>query len=254
MKHLTYCFSLLFMLFSCEPDKQVPEVRIPPFSGTIFIHSDIITPSDPTTFETIEYGGQASRTMFDRRVNDWITVDAFLFVAAYDDGLTAEVQVNPEFGTKEAAEVEAGKYAEVIGRLPTALRRDVETVWIHLGTNPFGGGNNNLLIHTGQAAEYVRDGILEETLVHEAAHTSLDADHASSSGWKMAQNKDNLFISTYARDNEEREDIAESFLPYFAIRYRAERIPDSLKETIETSIPHRISYFDAQAFDMYPIE
>ena len=153
--------------------------RPPPFSGTIFIDPDILTPADPTTFAGLSAAGQGSRTMFDRRVNGWITVDAYLFDASYDDGLTIEIQVNPEFANAAAALVEAEKYAEVIGRLPTALRVDVETVWIHMGVQPFGGGNNNLLIHIGQADLYVADGILEETLVHEAAHTSLDAEHAS---------------------------------------------------------------------------
>ena len=70
------------------------------------------------------------------------------------------------------------RYGEEIGRLPTALRKDVETVWIHKGVELFGGGNNNLLIHTGQAVDYIYEGILEEVLVHEAAHTSLDTYHA----------------------------------------------------------------------------
>ena len=61
--------------------------------------------------------------MFDRRVNGWITVDAYLFNASFDDGLAAEIQVNPEFGGSNAALAEAEKYAEVIGRLPTVLRK-----------------------------------------------------------------------------------------------------------------------------------
>jgi hypothetical protein len=100
----------------------------------------------------------------------------------------------------------------VIGKLPTALRAEVQTVWIHRGTQPFGGGNNNVLIHTGQADLYFADGILEETLVHEASHTSLDTPHASAAGWLAAQAADAEFISTYARDNADREDFAESFL------------------------------------------
>ena len=118
--------------------------------------------------------------MFDRRVNNWITVDAYLFQASFDDGVTTEIQVNPEFGSAAASQTIAEFYAQVIGRLPTALRRDVRSIWIHQGVAPFGGGNNNLLIHVGQADRYVADGILEETLVHEAAHTSLDAQHAAS--------------------------------------------------------------------------
>lgn len=225
----------------------------PPFSGTIFLDPDIITDSDPTTLQDVSYSGRGMRTMFDRRVNNWITVNAYLFDADFDDGLYAEIQVNPEFGSVDAATVEAETYAESIGRLPTALRADVETVWIHKGTEPFGGGNNNLLIHTGQADQYVADGILEETFVHEASHTSLDPYHASAPGWLAAQQADGEFISTYARDNPDREDVAESFLPYLAVRYRLSRISPSLADTITGTIPNRIAYFDAQSFDMYPV-
>ncbi len=226
----------------------------PPFSGTIFIDPDIITSSDPTTFQRVSYSGQGSRRMFDRRVNNWITVNAYVFNASFDDGLTAEIQVNPEFGSSSAALGEAQKYGWVIGQLPTTLRADTQTVWIHKGTQPFGGGNNNLLIHTGQADLYEDDGILEETLFHEAAHTSLDADHAAASGWLAAQTDDGEFISTYASDFPDREDIAESFLVYLAVRYRSDRISQSLEERILQTIPNRISYFDNQSFDMYPID
>jgi len=256
----TGCIRLLLLGFAvaaCGKDQaplQPPEDTTPPFAGTIFIDPDIITASDPTTFRDLTYAGQEARTMFDRRANAFITVDAFLFEAAFDDGLSAEVQVNPEFGTPAAASVQAGKYAEVIGRLPIALRRNVKTVWIHMGTQLFGGGNDNLLIHIGQAALYEADGILEETLVHEAAHTSLDAAHANSPGWRAAQNADGRFISTYARDNPGREDVAESFLPWLAVRIRPERVTASLAETIQRTIPNRITYFDNQHFDMQPLQ
>ena len=226
----------------------------PPFSGTIFIDPDIITPSDPTAFQSLSYIGQGDREMFDRRADAFITVNAYLFDASFGDGLNTEIQVNPEFGSPDAALAEAEKYAPVIGQLPTALRTDVQTVWIHKSTAPFGGGNNNLLIHIGQADLYEADGILEETLVHEASHTSLDAYHASASSWLAAQTDDNEFISTYAGDYPNREDIAESFLPYLAVQYRSDRISQELYDTIVQTIPNRIDYFKNQSFNMYPIE
>ncbi|TDI93398.1 MAG: hypothetical protein E2O77_03060, partial [Caldithrix sp.] len=247
---------LMPMLCLAQTTKSVAKHTLqadPPFWGTIFIDPDIITSSDSSTFQSVSYSGQGSRTMYDRRVANWITVNAFLFDASFDDGLTAEIQVNPEFDSSSAALAEAQKYGWVIGQLPTSLRADVQTVWIHKGTQPFGGGNNNLLIHTGQADLYVDDGILEETFVHEAAHTSLDAAHAAASGWLAAQTADGEFISTYARDFPDREDIAESFLPYLAVRYRSDRISQSLEDIILQTIPNRISYFDNQSFDMYPI-
>ena len=113
--------------------------------------------------------------MFDRRVNTFITLEAFLFSAKFDDGLSTEVQVNPEFLSPEAAAFPATKYATEIGRIPTALRADMQTMWIQLGNELCGGGNNNVLIHTRKADAYEDDGILHETFLHEAAHTSIDA-------------------------------------------------------------------------------
>jgi hypothetical protein len=225
----------------------------PPFSGTIFIDPDIITGEDPSAFENLEDAGRGRRQMYDRRPADWVNLNAYLFTGSYDDGLEIEFQVNPEFGTQDNAREQALKYAGVIGRLPTSLRRDVETSWIHKGVNPFGGGNRNLLIHTGQGENYIASGILEETFVHEAAHTSLDARHANSSGWRAAQSADPEFISTYARDNQNREDIAESFLVFLAVRYREERISNSLQKKITDAIPNRIAYFDELSLDWYPV-
>jgi hypothetical protein len=181
------------------PATPGPTPQAPPFTGTIFIDADIITAEDPTTFASLIPNGQGLRTMYDRRVAAFIQLQAYLFNVTFSDGLSTEVQVNPEFGSVDAARVQAEKYAIVIGRLPRALRVSVATVWIHQGVQPFGGGNNNLLIHVGQGDIYIADGILEETFVHEAAHTSLDAAHAASAGWLSAQAKDVNFISTYAR-------------------------------------------------------
>lgn len=251
---------LLAMLSACELAEPLasasptpptsPTPRTPPFGGTIFLDPDIITENDPTTFTLLTPTGQGLRTMYDRRVANWILVDAYLFAVTWSDGLHTEIQVNPEFGSVAAAQIEAEKYAAAIGRLPYSFRVSVATVWIHKGVNPFGGGNNNLLIHVGQGELYIRDGILEETFVHEAAHTSLDAAHANSIGWRNAQARDDNFISLYARDNPTREDVAESALPWLALRYRPNRISSTLAATIATTMPNRLAYFDGLGLDM----
>jgi hypothetical protein len=254
---LTWGFFLISCLISCgndyKQDLTPVSQMIPPFYGTIFLNPDIITDSDPSTFVDLYYLGQDTRRMYDRR-SGWITVSPFLFNTNYDDGLSIEIQVNPEFQDLDTAKMLALKYAELIGKIPAALRRDVETTWIHKGINLFSGFNNSLLIHTGQSILYENDGILEETLAHEASHTSLDPEHSNSLGWRSAQGSDINFISTHARDFPKREDIAESFLLYMAIRYRSDRISTSLKDKILETIPNRILYFDDQNFNMYPIE
>lgn len=223
----------------------------PPWDGTIFIDPDIITESDPSGFDSLTAAGQAPRIMFDRRLDAFETFEPYLFNAGFADGPDIEIQVNPEFGSVAAAQQQAALYAPIIGRLPLGLRQDVETVWIHRGDEAFGGGNRNLLIHTGSLAQsYLQDGIIEEVLVHEAAHTSLDSNHAISTGWLTAQLLDPDYISQYAKDHPLREDIAESVLPWLAVTYRRDRIDAAMAETIEQTIPHRLAYLSDQSLDM----
>ncbi len=224
----------------------------PPYSGTIFIDPDIMTETDPSALQSTTYTGQGMVTMYDRRIPDWVTVNAFLFDVVWDDGIISVAQVNPEFGSIAAAEIEAEKYAYLIGQLPSCLREDVNEIWIHQGVEAFGGGNNSILIHTGQSVLYENDGIIEETLVHEACHTSLDADHAASAGWLDAQMLDDEFISDYAKDNPTREDIAESYLTWLAVRYRQDSISVADYNKITQAIPNRLNYFDSITCDLYP--
>jgi hypothetical protein len=182
-----------------------------------------------------------------------VTISAYLFDVSWNDGLTSQAIINPEFESIESAQREAEKYGWLIGQLPTCLRKDVTEIWIHRGVEPFGGGNKSILIHTGQSTLYEVDGILEETLVHEASHTSLDAMHAESPQYVKAQNNDVQFISDYAKEFPTREDIAESFLLWIAVRYRADRISQENYTTITETIPNRLQYFDDIACDMYPI-
>lgn len=223
----------------------------PPYSGTIFIEKDIITASDSSTFVSSTYIGQGTRRVFDRRISGMDTINAYLFKIVWSDGLTTEAVVNPEFGSDEAA-IEASKYGKIVGQIPKCLRIDVKGIWIHKGIKPFGGGNRSILIHTGQTALYEKQGILEETLVHEASHTSLDAIHASAESWVAAQKSDSAFISTYARDNPRREDIAESFLLWMAVRQCTNRISEKTYNTVMSTMPNRIKYFDTHIFDIEP--
>ena len=229
-----------------------------PFGGTIFITGDIITSTDPSLFSEIEYEGTGSRQMFDRRNGGaWINIEPYLFDTSFTDGLKTEIQVNPEF-TLDEATVEANKYAFLIGQLSTALRKDVQTMWIHKGEEAYGGGNYNLLVHTGMTEYYENfdTGIVEETLLHEAAHTSLDAYHypdreTNGENWiEAVENDSGCYISTYARDFPYREDLAELMPLYVAVRYFPQRISSELRDIVLSCNINRIKYLDSQNLDM----
>ncbi|MYB17440.1 MAG: hypothetical protein F4Y16_00365 [Holophagales bacterium] len=236
---------------ACAAPEPVPQE--PPFRGTAFIDPGLIVASDPSALRNLEYAGRDTRRMFDRRADAFVLTDAYLFDATFEGETVVEVQVNAEFGDAATAWRHAAFYARAIGQLPAGLRAFVETVWIHRGDQPFGGGNDNILIHTGKAEEYLRDGVLEEILMHEAAHTSLDPVHAAADAWLAAQAADDSFISNYARDHPRREDVAESFGPFFAVRHRSERISRDMAETIERTMPSRIEFFDGLELDMHPV-
>ncbi len=146
------------------------------------------------------YRGQEMRTMFDRQTSGWIEANAFIFDAVFDDGLKAEVQVNPDFGSPEAAEREVAKYLQVIGKLPTYLRKMMKSVWIRRSAQRSGGGNGIFLIHTNQALEYERSDVLKEILFPDATHTSIDSIYSTMRRWLKAQKKDGAYISYCAQD------------------------------------------------------
>ena len=165
-----------------------------------------------------------------------------------------EFRVNPEFGSIEAAQAEVETYAPALGQMAggSPIRHPAD-VNIHAGKELWGGGHGSgILIHTDMGEEYIRDGFMEEILVHEAAHAALDIAHKYSPGWHAAQAADGVFISTYALDHPNREDIAASFVTYLAVRYQPERLAAADRAVILRTIPNRLIYFDEQGFDMSP--
>jgi len=240
--------SMFIVLSLCNISAQVKVA----YWGTIFVDSAIIRASDPSAFQKITPAGRGERRTYDRRINGWNTINAYLYRIDWSDGLVTEAQVNPEFGDS-LAPLEAEKYAIQVGRIPACLRKDIRYLWIHQGKYPFGGGNHAIMIHTGQSAEYERTGILEETLVHEATHTSLDDQFARNTDWLAAQKADVNFISTYAKDNPIREDLAETFLMWLATRQQPRRISQQTYEKISAYIPNRLIFLDKQNLPMSPV-
>lgn len=223
-------------------------------TGTVFRAPDTIKNTDFSTFLGLYYRGRGARVVFDRRKNRFINTNVHLFNAYFFRGNKIEIQVNTEFGNQSEAQEQAFFYSTTIGRIPVGLRKDIQTITIHKGSHPFGGGNNNILIHTGSIAqEYIRNNQLEEVLIHEAVHTSLDSRAYGDPAYYAAQRQDSAFISNNARNHPTREDAAESYLAYLQARFRTIRVPDNYLRTIESTIPNRLTYFSRLYIDLYPL-
>lgn len=244
---------------TAEPTEE-PVVINDPWSswdgyGAVFITPDAITPESPSDFLGITFTGIENRETYDKRAGDWVRNDSWVFVANYKCGLPeVEVVVNPEF-TEDQALDEATRVAEVLGRIPVGPRANVQELWIHDGWELAGGGNNAIELYS----DYVTSELdwLEEVFAHEGAHASLDYNFGGvvdEAAWLAAVASDDQFISDYASDYPDSEDIAESYGAYlvWATHQQQGLFPESAAG-IEAKIPARLAYFESLGPDYGPL-
>ena len=220
----------------------------PPFRATTQISPRIIEPSDPTRLESITYVGLGELPHWDTQSESVITISPYLFDVRYE-GQVVEFRVYPEIGNREVAEAEVERYTHSLGQMPAALMPGIKHVDIHPGEGRWNASQTLGIIVIYPNRE---PGDYGEVFVHESTHTTLDLAHRGSPGWRAAQEADGVFISEYAQDNPDREDLAESFLAWFAVRYQSERLTTAEILSILRTIPNRLIYFDKQGFDMSP--
>ena len=77
----------------------------------------VLTAADPGGLRSAGYTGRAERPIFDRRTEEWATVEVYLFVARVGSH-DIEFRVNPEFADVDAARVEVDAFAPALGCLP----------------------------------------------------------------------------------------------------------------------------------------
>ena len=227
----------------------------PPFDGTVWIGPSLITPSSPSDLVSVTPAGQGKRTTYDRRVG-WVTQNAYLFSAKFTGSSPEEIIVNSEFGSADAALAQAQYFARITGQLPRGCRTQIDALWIHAGNANVGGGNRSLMLYSGYAE--ANPGYMEEAMLHECAHTSLDYAWKGSVNrqqWDAAAAQDPGFISAYARDNPTSEDVSESFGPFVAWKlgaasgYSAQQL-----SVIAAQIPHRLAHLDSLKLDLAPVQ
>ena len=90
-------------------------------------------------------------------------------------------------------------------------------------------------------------------MLHEVSHMGLEAPLDTTAAWAAAQAADRRFISDYAREFPQSEDMAESFVAWVAVRYRSDRISPSALATVLEAIPNRLAFFDGLGLDLDPI-
>lgn len=221
-------------------------------ADTVF---DLVRSDDPTAFVCLDHDGRAMRRIWDKRIDGEPTVEAHTYTARFADGLTTQVNVNPEFGSEEAARAEAETMMEALGRLPTRMREGVGRFGIHDGTptfsaGPRGGGEGprgergRIIAYAGRARERAAKDGLEETLFHEAVHATLDAEWADAPEWRAAQEADGRFLTAYGAENPGSEDLADTAPFAHALMRHPGRVPPVDTADIRAAIPHRLAVLE----------
>ena len=228
--------------FAADPDD--PE----PISSTGSNKWDIITATDPSALVCVDYLGQGPEEFLAPDKGEYEAVpDAFLFIAHFSDGTDVAIRVYPEIGDLEAAEAEVELYATPLGQLPTILRQGIERFAVRLGDEiATASPGEGISMQAGNARIRLGDNRLEETLFHEAVHTSLDAKYSytRSEEWLAAQEADGRWLTEYGRNNPDSEDLAETALYAYALVHHPGRIPAEDASAIQDRVAHRIEFIE----------
>ena len=235
------------------------EILEPPFGGTMWDLPDLITSSDYTIYSTSVYQGIETRLFYDRSIPDFIDYPAHIYKVNFGDGLSVDFEIYSEFTEEEAESIEQ-KYAPLIGQLGKELRKNIKSFEFLKGDEVATAQRSddlnyaNITLHTGWLNNIVQtrpDGDkTEELLIHESTHLSIDPYIYGQQGWVDAVNLDGNYLSTYAKDNPDSEDIAETFQAYIAVKYFPDRISNSLRDTILSVCLNRFKYFDSLNLDL----
>jgi len=235
------------------------EIFEPPFGGTMWDLPDLIKSSDYTIYSTSSYQGIETRLFYDKSIPDFINYPAHVYKVNFGDDLSIDFEIYTEFTQQEAGNIEQ-KYAPLIGQLGKDLRKNIISFEFLKGQEVASAQRTddlnyaNITFHTEWLTSVVEtrsDGDkTEELLIHESAHLSIDPYVYGQQEWTDAVNLDGNYLSTYAKDNPNSEDVAETFQAYIAVKYFPDRISNSLRDTILSVCLNRFEYFDSLNLDL----
>ena len=147
-----------------------------------------------------------------------------------------------------------------VGRLPRVFTQmNLQEMHIFNGSSAAGGGGGAISYHMNYLSNSNSDW-LEELFAHEAAHVSLDwarGGAVNEDDWHAVQEADCLFLTTYGYNYPDREDVAETFLPWFACRYYFDRVGAGYCDEVRATVPNRLQYFDdlmSTCHDLSPVD
>lgn len=233
---------LLFLLLLATPALADPLFPNSVTSNDLdFIHDD-----DPAAAFCLRFSGLTRAEMPDKRHDELFADDVRVFAATYSDGATVELWVHPSIATEDEAKTLVTPVAEAIAKLPAEMRGLLNHVVIHDGDETAFSEDVGrfFVLYSDNIRARLSTHDLQETVFHESVHATLDVPHADSDGWRAAQAADGGFLTTYAADNPDGEDMAESALFAWAMIQHPGRLPPEIESGVSALIPNRLAFFE----------
>ena len=201
---------------------------------------DFILADDPGACWSIVESEGGRTEMYDPRRDTLFVEGALHFDVTFPDQ-HIRINIHPDVGDPQKRAMEA---AASISRLPTQMRNALRYV--------------NILDGDGAAWEETLGGFftlydelmkrrlsehdLDETVFHESAHVALDRLISRDPDWQSNQIADGEFITRYAAEKPNKEDIAESALFAWTMLYHPGRLPADVEAAVRDIMPNRLEY------------
>ena len=241
----------------------------PPFPGTVFNFPLAIDSNTATNFfKKAEYLGFLFRTWWDyREIPDGLqSRKTHVYLISTNDGTEFEMLINShDFqdadDTNSTGYKKMIQHANAIAMVPFVFRQ-----WLkRFALNGRGAGSRagasptlrTMNVNTGYTDHLFESGDIEELFLHEGCHGAVDLMFKYDARWLKAQHDDNRFISKYAEENPEREDLAETMPAWIYARKHLDilkndsdahidisAVTDAKVINVVKSIPNRLRFLE----------
>lgn len=229
-------------------DTDVSQTVNPLFSNSIVSTDiDFIKETDSDAFVSINYIGQDDKEMPDSRADELFDNGTYIFEVNFSDGTSIEIWAHSSFGSEDAAKAYADKLTNRLGKLPEFMRNVISHVVLHKGNaGAFAESEGHFFVlYSDNMDVRISNNDLEETVFHESVHAALDFEYLQNTSWLQAQQNDQTFITQYAKDNPNKEDMAESALfAYTMIKYHG-RLSNEIEDWVLNYTPNRFAFFQS---------
>lgn len=205
-----------------------------------FIHTD-----DPTVpHETIWKARGCKEMPSSLTVDSLMQDDCYVLQLKFEDGASVGLWAEPGFESKKVVSDYAKKIGDALGKLPKAMRQKLRRVILHKGDRVASSEHQGhfFIMYSENIDARVSTHDLEESVFHETIHATLEARHATSPEWLMAQKKDGDFITAYAASKPRQEDLPESALFAYTLIHHPGRMPAEVEKAVREIMPNRLDY------------